>query len=628
MDVNMSMNMNANSDMNMSLNTNTLPTTTKGSHRWALITSYVFGGIAVVTLIVAVLMLFFVRDVDSHTIPITPTPTPFVTPPSIFVPPDPLSLSSKFPAPDLSRDYFNSALLENDAVFGPLSKRYLPLPKDEKTGEPISGISALDEKLSDNQQNKNYNYPGAVEFSATTFDPLRFPPQGFSFGVLSPAGVEFVTSMPNGIAEFTGFKWDNSQFRPQVTDGKPPTNPNRVYFTCDPQQNPAAVVNISAASVGSTGFSSIAMSPNGARLYMGYQTALTGSTLDSSAFPFRQMCGRVSTFTHPVDQGVVQDFNSWTFDCGLSLSNPVGSLANDRFGATIRTTLDRTSQKTMVAVSCDRTLLDDSVSSVYVFQESGNGTQTQTGFVVAPKLVDFDIDSTEMVASASQKVYFFGFSFLSRQYEQFQVIVAPHDAVRENFGTSVRLTNDAQMLIVGSPSMGTASGPGIGGSVYIYRLNAKTRDVFDLDYQRISAVSPDDKINQGLSSPWGAFGHFLSLDVKSQLLSISFNQNNATVYVTAKTQREKATERAGVYLVPIDQKKRSITINTNTYQTLYQPDGVSEDQRVKDNDDPLIGCNLSIAISSSSGDIQTKGNVSVLLCSPLNQRMWMFRKIG
>lgn len=597
------------------------------SHRWALICSYVFGGTAVVTLIVAVLMLFFVRDIDTHNAVVTPTPTPFVTPASYFVPPDPLSLSTKFPVPDLARDYFNSALLENDAVFGPLKNRYLPLPTDEKTGQPIDHISALDEKLSDNLQNKNKNYPGAVAFAGTTFDPLRFPPQGFSFGVLSPAGIEFVTSMPNGIAEFTGFKWDNSQFRPQVADGKPPSNPNRVYFTCDPQQNPAAVVNVSAASVGSTGFSSIAISPNGARLYISYQTSLTGSTLESSAFPYRQMCGRVSTFTHPVDQGVVQDFTTWTFDCGLSLSNPVGSLANDRFGATIRTTQDRTSQKNLVAVSCARTLLEDSVSSVYVFQEAGNGTQTQTGFVLVPQLVDFDIDSTELVASASHQVYFFGFSFLSRQYEQFQSIVAPPEAVGENFGTSVRLTNDAQMLIVGSPTLGTDQGPGIGGSVYIYRLNAKTRDAFDLNFQRITAVSPNDPINLGLSSPWGAFGHFVSIDVRSQLLSVSFNQNNATTF-NAKPQRDNATERAGVYLIPIDQKKRTITLTTNNYQTLYQPDGVSNDQQTKDSDDPLIGCNLSIAISSNSGDILTKGNVSVLLCSPLNQRMWLFRKIG
>src|SRR5205823_4457155 len=135
------------------------------------------------------------------------------------------------------------------------------------------------------------------------------------------------------------------------------------------------------------------------------------------------------------------------------------------------------------------------------------GVQTLLAIIPFPNLLDFDIQGLFLVAANGTSVVIYRYSTLLRTYELVQQINASsHFGVGESFGSSVRLSQNAGMLFIGSPTSPSGTRPGIGGSVYVIPYNPSVNLTFLFDLTKIQTVTASG----AFLSPNGAFGAFLS----------------------------------------------------------------------------------------------------------------------
>jgi hypothetical protein len=602
----------------------------------AQIVSYVLGGLSLLMLIVAVFLLILVRSrrevIVSVTGSLAPTPTP--------VPIAPIALTKISTGTNFQAiDFLN--------IVSPVIT-----PTTTNTATPTVSPTTTLTPIPD---------PGDIPFDQTLSLPLQSPPEGYGFVAMTPDAQQWFTSFENSFAIFGQYVYNTDQsinsFQPYKT-GYQGTDQNYIYFNngsdCPNSESTApATVNFEASMVGSVGYSSVAMSRDGVRLYIAYRQPFMGQGGADNAqiFPLLQMPGKIATFVRPLDtsgtsltpRSVSPD---WTYSCALSLQNPFGSqvgglsqlcdpitrliLTGDDFGSIIRTSQNLQNLQRVVAARMNYGYSKTDGACIAVYEETANNVMVNSGniflfdgkteFSLNEKLSfgkDFAVGDNAVLAAVRvppgggcnssnpaappiNRVAYFKRNDTTRIWE-FQQFLETPDAT-EDFGVSIVVSPDGNMAIIGSPKYpsgrGTGATPGIGGSVYVY-VRATDGNSYTL---KQTVTDPFASVNTK-----GAFGYFLSTDFLFLVLSVSANQNNVLDIGLTKVGSLLDTDRPKVIFLSIDQIKQ--TILTSNPQMVEQP---TNDANAFI--DPCLGANLAMSFQD-----RDTGTLTIALNSPCNQ---------
>lgn len=589
------------------------------------IASYVIGSLALVSTIAAVLMLVFIRDDSIVIVSTSPsTSAPYVPPP---LQPEPTLAKTTAPTQTLTFTDFTSKLNPVTSV-----------------GENVPNVSISTPEFA----------PGAVPFSDTLALPLQAPPQGYGHCAILPNAQQFFSSLSNGYAAFGQYNYATTQSEKKfIADTNSyKQRENIILFNC-PTTGKQPDINVDASAVGSVGFGSIAVSDDGLRLYVAYKQPYMGSSITSQLFPFQQLIGRVGVYTRPVTNSTGQsDSSTWSYSCDLSLRNPFGSqagglvnfcnpssreiLTGDDFGSLIRTSIDQVTGDRLTAVRANFGYVQSNGACISVFTEQSTGSQTVSGVLqlwdfypkdtVQENIVfgqDFDLGNDALVAAIRvpangcadvaytpvNKLAYFLYNYTLSTWEFKQTIDTPD--TKEDFGVSVRVSPDGNMMLVGAPTFPAGYGyigstpyaPGQGGSMYVYkRATDKTKWTL---HQTV-------KDPFALTHSAGAFGYSVSTDPAFLVAAVSANQNNTLGVKPPLVSTVNAnTELPVVLLFPIDQKEVTVQVNPVKVVAITQPAPTPTQNYV----DPLFGSNVAMAFPDALGT----NSLRVCANSPMNQ---------
>jgi len=582
------------------------------------IASYVLGALALGILIVAAFLLAFVRD---NTTVFTQVSVPSTITPSPPAPLNEITLQMLLPGTIFTYTDFNG-------IISPLVSTGIdPFPSPSIT-------------------NPFPFYPGEIPFIDTIGLPLQSPPQGMGYCVFTPDATKFMTSFENGDAAFGQYIANNTggviDFEVYKDGYK---TQNFIYFNC-PGNDPTGSttppsINEFATAVGSVGYASMGMAKDGLRLYIAYRSPFMGNNDQSSVFPLFQTVGRVAVYT--LNDKVSND---WIYKCSLGLQNPFGCqtaglesicdatkgsallLTGDDFGSIIRTSVNSSNGNRMVACRANFGFSKRNGGLISIFEETGEDTPAISGvlqlfdhyaplgsFNSASKLAfgnDFNVSDDAVLAAVRvpltdcngftvgpvNQVLFFRRNEISLQWEFKQIINTPN--VLEDFGTSIIMSNDAQMAIIGAPTLPVGTAAGIGGHIYVY---ARSMD------------GNSWSLNQTVSDPnaadnlLGAFGYFLSVDPLFLVLSASTNQRNQLNVAPTITIGNTPNDQDKPKITLMGIKQLTMQIDSANNKVIVQPSNVSSDLL-----DPLLGCNMAMAFTNNE-----IGALNICVNSPLNR---------
>lgn len=580
--------------------------------------SYAVGGLALVMIVTAIVLLIFLRH--HSTVITTVIPTNHVLP--TILPPL-LKVALGAPSQQASFNVFNFSALVT----------------------PVASVSDTSPVLSGTPSPPDVD-PGQLPFDDTIQAPLQIPPQGFGWVAITPDGQQWFSSLPNGDAQFGQyyyteglFKTNDEVYRAQNSYG------NSILFCrtdpVDPDNDTVTGVNASASSVGSVGYASIAMSDDGTRLYLAYRQPLMGASESQQIFPFLQLAGHVATFTRPEGtDGSSPSSTDWSYACPLELVNPYGSqtaqfdqicdpltgnlLTGDDFGSLIRTTTNLRTGNRVLAVRSNFGLRLSDGAFVAVYEETSDGIYVISGlvflmdgtttFTLAEKIVfgrDFAVGNDALlsavrtpasgcgVTTPRQELFFYLRNDTTLQWEYQQTLSAPATAANEDFGVSIVMNRDGTQAIVGSPHLPSGSTPGLGGHVYFYERAWSDPKVWT--------------VTQALSDPLanvhadGAFGYFLSVDKQFLVLAVSANQNNVLNAPIVTIGTTPTNAKPAVVFLAINQAAAQLDVSTVQQQVF--PDGIPTDWL-----DPLYGSQVALAFEDEG-----RTTLRVILTSPMNQ---------
>ena len=368
---------------------------------------------------------------------------------------------------------------------------------------------------------QNPPIPGLWTYSSTGLGGL--PPAGLGFSVFTdvPYGkdaAQLLSSLPNQYVSFLQIDRqvqtnDSVQFTVHPVDGQK----NPANAPLDPlETKPSGCTDLTASSIGSYGVRVLAVSQDGLRLYVGYQTALERltTTKDGCApviSPLGVRYGRVAVFTRA--STVATD---WTFSASGTQTSPLGRHQDDRFGAYLDTAIQtvKTGFWRWWATTC-RVALDGASPSIFVYREDTGSTVTRLdGWLRLPPSVASHQDLGERglalgaghcVASGaanSSRVYHYVRSLTTGLWEYSELLGPPSGSTQ--FGTSLALHHDARTLIVGSV-----------GAVYVY-----TRKGHDLKFTLATTLSPP-------TTSRATFGQYVRTDSLFRVLLVSDRDGEA-----------------------------------------------------------------------------------------------------
>jgi len=602
----------------------------------AQIASYVVGSISLLLLITAVFLLVFLRDKEHTVVTLTPSAVPNPTlPPKSLVNLAALNIQQEFGINDFQ------------VIISPITSVTTTISAFPSITSPTPTITPIG--------------PGEFDFNSTIGLPLQIPSEGFGWMAILPDASQFFGSFLNGYSAWSQANFvteqSKSSFEP-YQEGYT-TGQNFVYFNsgekCPNSGSSAApTINEYSSAVGSLGYSAIATSKDGVRLYIAYRQPFMGNTSDQALiFPLLQLPGYIACYTRPLDtSGTSLDPKSsakdWTYSCILSLANVFGSqtggydeicdpithqiLTGDSFGNIIRTSKNLTNSRRIVAARMNYGYVKSNGACITVFEETPDGVHQVSGvislwnhyagpgktFSSNAKITfgnDFNIGNNAILAAirvpaaggcdgvpeppVNQIIYFRRNA--TTQVWEFQQVIDPPDPT-EDFGVSITMSPDGTMAIVGAPKFPSGRGigatPGIGGSLYLY---VRSDDATSWSMKQ-KIIDPFASQNTK-----GCFGYFVSSDPQFLVISASANQNNVldippTVLGTAST-----LDYPKVVFLAVNQVNQ--TIDSTNAQIAIQPGNISTQYF-----DPTFGANL--AMSFVDGGKQT---LRVLLNSPINQ---------
>ena len=610
------------------------------------------GVIALVMTIIAVVFLIFVRV--TVTTVIDPTPTPTVTT-TQRMPDDPIVLVS-------------------------IHQRQMFDLKDINT--EISPLASVITSASTSVSNVPASIPDNMIDTSLTFNqPLQITPQAFGFGVITNDGTQIFTSMNNGEISVGEFKFNSNTSNfdfltsSYVSHNTGISNSNRIVrnFLQQGQKTNQLDYNYTASAVGSSGVSSLVLSPDSLRLYVGYIDSTDSS---ESSFPFGQYIGKIQVWRN------VQD--SWSHSCSVDTAsecelvsdmiNPFGSqvvglnhstvgstqgynsfsetrTVGDSFAQYIKSSINSSNGNYILAVNSSICVVNG--NCVNIFEEQNDFSYKAVGILFLPDTFSecarnsfgkaFSlVDDSCLVAFGPHsgtcsnvvdlpRVAYFKRDNTNQAWKFISVIDPPSATPFEFFGTSITMSQYGGVAIIGSPSSGgdqksPVPSPGA-GHVYIYVRD--NRDVWVL--------------NQTVSDPWisstpfpntGNFGWFVHTDKDFRLLAVTGNQD--TVYrnpypaIVPQGNEcsfkngilQKSCQYTNVIFFSIDQMTNTVAVDQNKTIRLYQEQTLQPSQRV----DPLFGANVSIIIDAFR---DVSGSVSSLavIGSPLNQTVSLYNII-
>ena len=494
--------------------------------------------------------------------------------------------------------------------------------------------------------------PGVVPFPQTINMPLQTPAEGMGWCAMLPDASGFFTSFENGYNIVGQFVFDEDKKNYITNTSAYTLNKNRIQFNC-PNENetgqpaPATDFNNDASALGSLGFNGIATSFNNLRVYVSFRQPLMGSTQNAQNFPFLQTVGAVAVFTRPSNPNGPPTSTIWDYSCQLELKNPFGSqtagfdsecdpvtgllLTSDDFGQIIRPSVNLTNNRPMVCVRTNYGYLKSEGAAIVIYEETEDAKHEVSGIL---QLFDryagegktftflekvsfgsaFDVGDNALLAAirvpenacddgtnaAVNRVAYFKRNDETLSWEFQNFIETPE--VTEDFGTSICMCPDGQYAIVGSPARATGSGesgtPGIGGSVYFYARNAN--DTWT-QTQRFQDPNP-------ASNPNGAFGYFVSVDKQFLICTISSNQDNVLDKPPAQPGAVPPdTDLPKITLVSIDVETERLLSSGN--QTIVQPFSSPNDFV-----DASFGSHVAMAFQD-----QRVGTFMLMASSPVNQ---------
>lgn len=574
---------------------------------WAKSASIMLGVLSVILLGAGIILLFVDR---LHETIIIPPPAYPSTPGSEKTPPPALQLT-KF-SDNAETDYFvwdsfATGVSPVESV-APVSD---PLPTNTPTSVPPGLIPSED----------SFGYS----------HPLQAAVEDFGWIIMLNDATQVLSSMPNGYPGFAQYTGDTSsgsdgvKFTPLYTNYKPkaypgpfsvPINYLLTGYGNDPSSSSGNLtVNFDASSVGCVGFRSIAVSPDGLRLYVAYRQSVMGQDLlNASNFPFRALVGKVAVFTRQAtilaggDSSDNSTQTAWTQDFELSFSNPFGSQmasldlygsqsninaytqapsSGDDFGQYIVTSRDTDQNLLSVAVRSNFAYFQDGGAAVFVLVEDiKTNTYTLQG-VLQLNAGDEDAGTFGQVI-ALQDQWLFAWHPLAnvvsiwkrvnRVWSQFQTL---QGQPLENFGTSICLDPLGRLALIGAPTrFTTTSGgtvtPGHGGSVYLYRWNSTTEKWELKDTLKDPTASPK------------AFGYWVNTSSDFQIVSVSTNQDNRFNQIPGSGQAV-SPDAPFLTFVSIDQ------INQNFIKDNPQKMVISDTSEIISYD-PAFGSAVSFAI--------------------------------
>lgn len=554
------------------------------------IASYVIGGLGVMVLVAAILMLVFLRT--------TSTVVTTVVPSGIFVTP------SYAPLPELKlqKPLFIQTFGLSDFIG-------ITTPVVTVTDVPLVTVTQPDVE------------PGMIPFDETNVYPLQSPPQGFGWVAMTPTGDQWFSSLPNGYLEVAQYTYNDTKFSADQDAYK--TIANSVSLCridpADPENDSITGVNPAASSVGSVGYSAIKMSDDGSRLYVAYRQPLMGSSGDSQIFPFLQLSGQVATFTQ-------LQTTDWAYACQLELSNPYGSqvaqfeqlinpntgtlMTGDDFGSILRVTVNLNNGNRVVAARSNFGIRISDGSFVSIVEESNDGTYVQSGIVFAPIKYtlsqkfsfanDFAIGNDSLVCTMQGVgIFYFQRDDVKNQWIERELITAPSTAATQDFGCSLCVRSDGAQMIVGSPTNPSLTVTGIGGNVYVY---SKQSNKWNL-----TQTFADPFLTDHTS---GAFGRFISVDKRFLVAAITANSSNFLGFKTGSTLTNvKQTDLPSVVLCSINQTTGKI--DEQNCQQIYQNLVTLVTTMYID---PLFGANATLEFQDEQNSI-----LRLILPSPVNQ---------
>jgi hypothetical protein len=490
--------------------------------------------------------------------------------------------------------------------------------------------------------------PGEISFSGTINTPLISPPQGLGWFTLLNDDTQLMSGFQNGYAVILQYIVAESSLKLNKSTQYP------ILFSCagpnvnDPTKTTTSIDNPTAVAVASVGYRSINSSVDALRMYVGYLHPF--SSAKSERFPFRQLVGEIAVWSRPPEfpgQSSQSGSTVWTPNCTLTLANPFGSqsmgfsvidnplakmasadsnlkIINDGFGQFIQVSQNTFKKNIrMIASRINYTFDKNKGAAIVIYEETTGGTQSHeiSGIIQAHQEIlqkgvtltypdkfifgqYFDIGNDIMVANMLTQNEIFVYRRNDTDLAQWifqQRIVSPH--TNENFGQSLCLSFDAQLLIVGSPTKSNGTTTGIGGSVYVYK-----RQENELWALTFTLKDPTPK-------PHASFGYWCNTNDDFSLCAISMNQNNYVLQ--PKKLQDNSVGSQGfpqIYLIPINRQDGKLA--PETAQTINQPllTGSSNND-VQTYIDPTFGAKVDFVENFDN----SKKVITMVMSSPMNE---------
>jgi hypothetical protein len=290
-------------------------------------------------------------------------------------------------------------------------------------------------------------------------------------------------------------------------------------------------------------------------------------------------------------------------------------MTGDDFGSTIKTSRNLSNGNRMVAVRANYGYIQSNGALITIQEELSTQVMVVSANVQASTVgqslslnerlafgQDFDIGNDTLIAAIRVTGLPYRLAYFHRDATTLDwsfkcMLTAP--LTTEDFGVSIIVSPQGDMLIVGAPTLPNGTTKGNGGHIYVYhRSDDKTHWTLE---QTVS--DPKASVNTG------AYGYFLSVDPQFLVLSTSANQTNVLNVLPPTRAVATAANYSQVQFLAIDQINK--VVDTSSVQQVPQQ-GTDTDYN-----DPLFGCNLSMAFDSN-----IIGTLNILLNSPMNQSVY------
>lgn len=490
-------------------------------------------------------------------------------------------------------------------------------------------------------------YPGELSFEISQQTPLQQPVRGsLSYAAILPNAYGFITSFQDRYSIFGhyiyNFNTDQNIYKLNTNGYGLPTNFNSVYFDCllnVQQSTDLQKANFQTSAVGAVGWKSIEISPDGLRLYLGYEQPYVNSSdaasednqLNASTYPFGQLAGSVACYTRDADSNGNPTSANWSYKCLMELKNPETNLTfspvldpeipnylsmSDKFGQIIQSTNHYQTNKRIVAVSCYK--------SIYIFEENTNLGQHDV--IVSLNLENVPNTWTDDDKLSFGKCFVIGddcllatvrhhsqdeknqknviISFIRQDnnwsFSEFLTIPDTVQQDNEDFGTSMVMSQDGLYCIIGSGPRINQTTPGKDGSVYFYNRDLTTGKWTNKPFR---FQNPDNATTNL------AFGQYVAVDKNFfSVLAISYNRDMRYSQPLQLIQStDPVTKFPGIIIVTID--KINLQIKSDNYQKIIQSNQLNQYY------DQSFGCNLQMAFL----DKNITNKLMILANSPVNQ---------